>query len=123
MATQAIEGARPCAKQSLADRIAADNRRHPLERTRIWQEGEDIAAEYARNLRIEGKTPIQAAGERLDTASIMFRMVSDDHRVEVVEELFGSVQREYLDAKQAYLAELVKLCGETSADLERRIAA
>lgn len=123
MATHALEGARPRAKQTLYDRIATDNRNHPLERTRHWQDGADTAADYGRHLRTAGKTPIQAAGQRLDSASTMFRMISDDDRAEVVEELFGSVEREYLEAKQGYMAELVRLTGETAADLERRIAA
>ena len=123
MATQALQVAQSCAKPSLYDRIAADNRSHPLERTRIWQAHADAAAEYARTLRTRGKTPIQAAGERLDIAVTCFRMVADDPRPEVVEELFGSAEREYLDAKQGYMAELVKLTGETAANLERRVAA
>ena len=123
MASHTLEGARPCAKPSLYDRIAADNRNHPLERTRRWQDEADIAAEYARTLRTAGKTPIQAAGERLDIAVVCFRMVADDPRPEIAEELFGNAEREYLHSKQAYMAELVKLTGETAVDLGRRVAA
>ena len=123
MASHTLEGGRPRAKPSLYERIAADNRNHPLERTRNWQDEADRAAEYARTLRTRGKSPIQAAGERLDMAVFCFRMVADDDRPEVVEDLFGNAEKGYLGAKQAYMAELVNLTGETAANLERRIAA
>ena len=123
MATRNIEGARPRAKQSLYERISEDNRNHPLERTRHWQDGADIAAEYGRHLRTAGKTPIQIAGETLDDAADSFRLISNDDRPEVLEELFGRVQARYLDAKQGYLSLLTELTGETAADLERRVGA
>ena len=123
MATHALDGAAPRAKQPLYGTVAASNRIHPLERTRNWQANADIAADYARSRRGEGKTSIQAAGERLDNASIMLGYINDDPRVEVVEDLHVEVEREYFQARDKYMAELVKLTGETAADLERRVAA
>ena len=123
MAARSLEGARPRAKQSLYDRVSEDNRNHPLERTRDWQYFADQAVEYGRHLRTAGQTPIQIAGERLDDAADSFRLISNDDRAELLEELFGKVQADYLNAKQGYLSLLAELTGETAADLERRVGA
>lgn len=65
---------------------------------------------------------LRKAGDRLDAATLAIRQLSDDP-AEVDEEKFGNVEREYLEAKATFMAELSVATGLSAAEIERRVCA
>lgn len=91
------------------DRLDAEHDARSAEEVRF-------AAEQTRRVRV------QLIGDQLDQACARFRFACN-YVGEFTEARFGRIERDFLEARAAYRALMVELTGESSDDLERRLAA